>query len=637
MDSSLALTTVPGYFTRSCEQFPWRSAQRFNAHLYGGDNNGRYTYAEMREAAERIAAGLMSLGMEKQDNVGLMSRTTPYWTQVDMGVAMAAGVVVTIYSTLSAHEAGFIASDSASRYLFVDTEENLRKIQSMKHDLPKLETIVVMDFDFTESGEGVMSLFELMCKGYEWKKKHASLLAERMQGLALDDPYTVLYTSGTTGRGKGVILTHRTVSSRIEGVKSFFARYGMDITHDDVTLCYLPLSHIFERGSCQLLAISRGACIAYADKPATLLQDMQRYNPTWINCVPRLYEKIYLSFQEKMSQTPLKKKLFDLAVHVGRKALDYRRDHRGTYNMSPSYQLVERLPWGLKFQYKLADRLFSQVRALFGKRFRFAFSASAGISPDLLLFFYTLGLAVVEGYGSTETASACLLNPLTSCKPGYMGVEACGSHARIASDGELEISGAGVFAGYLGLGDDTKEAFTEDGWFKTGDLVKTDDYGYYRMVDRKKAIICTAVGKNIAPAKLEGLFALSHCIEQVFFVGDERNYITALVVPNFGYFIDLFEKEGIPYDKGALKFSELGGMRTCIEAGEDFVRQPRLKELIDRDVAEVNARLEDYEQVRRFTVITSRFTEENGRLTPTQKTKKKAIIEDFAVVIDGMY
>ncbi|HNY65536.1 MAG TPA: AMP-binding protein [Deltaproteobacteria bacterium] len=640
MNGSHDLKTVPEYFYQTCEQFPSRPAQRYSADLYQGDNNGRFTYDEMRGRVECIACGLMSLGMARQDRVALMSRTTPYWTQVDLAVASAAGVVVTIYSTLSAGEALYILKDSGSRYLFVDTEENLGKILEHKDELPGLEKIVVMDFSFERkegSGELVISLWELMSRGKGWRKEHLDLYRERVAGVKLDDWYTILYTSGTTGTGKGVILTHRCVSSRIEGVREFFSAHGMAITQDDVTLCYLPLSHIFERGSCELLAICQGASIAYADRPATLLQDMQRYNPTWINCVPRLYEKIYVSIQERVGKSPLRKKLFDLAVHAGRKALDYRRDHRGTYNMSPDYELEARLPLGLKIQFRLADRLFAQVRFLFGRRFRFAFSASAGISPDLLRFFYTLGLAVVEGYGSTETASACILNPITACKPGFVGIEACGSHARVAEDGELEVSGAGIFAGYLNLAGETAEAFTPDGWFKTGDIVKPDGYGYYRIVDRKKAIICTAVGKNIAPAKLENLFALSSVVEQVFFVGDERNYISALVVPNFGYFIDLFEKEGIPYDKGALRYSQIGGMSVCTQVGEDFVSQPRLKELIEHDVAEVNARLEDFEQVRRYTILTARFTEENGLLTPTQKTKKKAIIGNYRDIIEGMY
>lgn len=631
------LQPVTAYFHQTCEKFPSRPAQRYNAGLYHGDNNGRFTYAEMRSRVDEIACGLLSMGMSRQERIGIMSRPSPYWTQADMAIANCAGVSVTIYPTLSFGEAGHILSDSGSRYLFVDAEENLNRILPRMADLPALERIIVMDFSYRKEDERTIGLWELMEQGREWRKSNFAAYEERRQSVALDDWYTILYTSGTTGRGKGVVLTHWCISSRMEGVKEFFSRNRMAVGEDDVTLCYLPLSHIFERGSCELLAICQGACIAYADKPGTLLDDMQKYDPTWINCVPRLYEKIYVTFQKKMAENPVKKMLFDMAFHVGRKALDYRRDHRGCYNMSPDYDLQERLPLMLKLQYRLADKLFAKVRALFGRRFRFAFSASAGISPDLLAFYYTLGLAVVEGYGSTESASACILNPITACKPGYMGIEANSSLARVAPDGELEISGAGVFCGYLNLDDDTRESFTEDGWFKTGDVVKKDDYGYYRIVDRKKAIICTAVGKNIAPAKLENLFALSPVIEQVFFIGDERNYISALIVPNFNHFIDFFEKESIPYDKGAVKYSEIGGLRICTETGEDFVNQPRLKELIEREVARANGQLEDFERIRRFTILSRRFTEENGQITPTQKIKKAAILKDYIEIIETMY
>jgi long-chain acyl-CoA synthetase len=480
MNGSRDLKTIPGYFRQNCGRFPSRPAQRFNANLYQGDNNGRYTYAEMGVAVECIAAGLMSLGMARQDKVALMSHTTPYWTQADMAVASAAGVVVAVSSTLSADEACIVLAHSSCRYLFVDTEENLGKIQSKMNGLPALEAIVVMDISFkSDGGTRVMGIWDLLSRGIGWRKEHMPALEERVQSVQPDDPYTILYTPGTTGRG--VILTHRAVSTRLEGMKEFFSRRDMEITHDDVTLCYLPLSGIFERVSCELLALSQGACIAYGDKPATLLQDMQRYNPTWINLMPEISGEIGLTIREKMGVSPLGRQLFDMALHAGRKALDYRRDHRGTYNMHPRYELEARLPWGLKIQYGLADRLFARVRALFGRRFRFALSAAAGTSPDLLMFFYTLGLAVVEGYGSFETAGACIMNPITSCKPGWIGIQACGSEARIAPDGTLEVSGAGIFSGYLGLPGDTKQAITEDGWFRTGDIVKLDDWGYLRM------------------------------------------------------------------------------------------------------------------------------------------------------------
>ena len=385
------------------------------------------------------------------------------------------------------------------------------------------------------------------------------------------------------------------------------------------------------------MAICDGACIAYADKPGTLLADMQKYNPTWINCVPRLYEKIYITFQQQMADSALKKKLFDWALRVGEEALAYRTDENGCIDMSPAVDLKSRLPLGLRLKFAVADRLFAKVRALFGSRFRYSFSASAGISPDLLRFYYILGLAVVEGYGSTESFNACVLNPINACKPGYMGKEANGSQARVAIDGELEVSGAGIFSEYLNKPEDTAESFTEDGWFRTGDIVERDPQGYYRIVDRKKAIICTSAGKNIAPAKLESLFATSQYVEQVFFVGSERPFIAGLVVPSFNYFIDLFESEGISYDRAALKFSETTGVRICIEVGEDFIAQPRLKELVAQEIETANARLEKFENIREYTILNRRFTEENGFLTPTQKAKKRVIVAEFAPLIEAMY
>jgi len=631
------LRTINQCFQDTCARFPDRPAQVFNKDLYHGDSDGRITYRELLERVEDLSCGLMSMGFEPGARVGIMSRSTPYWTQADLAVSHCAGVSVAIYSTLSMGEVSYILNDSKCSYVFVESEKEMLAILSRIRDLPHLKKIVVMDLGFMNTDEMTIGLKGLMDLGREWKKLSFDEYEKRWRGVRLDDWLTILYTSGTTGKGKGVILTNWCASSRLEKTMEFFSRYGMSITEQDVTLCFLPLSHIFERGSCQFLALFQGACIAYADSPGTLLRDMQLYNPTWINCVPRLYEKIFITFQAKMSGSPVKKLLFDLALYVGKKALAYRRDRYGAYNMSPDFDLQVRLPLSLKIPYRLADRLFARVRALFGNRFRFAFSASAGIAPDLLLFYYTLGLAVVEGYGSTESASACLLNPLTACKPGFMGIETDGSLTRIAADGELEIAGAGVFKGYLNLPSDTAESFTRDGWFKTGDVVESDEWGYYRIVDRKKAIICTAVGKNIAPAKLESLFSLSHAIEQVFFIGDERSYITALIVPNFNYFVDLFEKEGIPYDESLLEFSEASGAKICTGAGDDFISQPLLKEIIDREVQQANSQLESFERIKQYTILAQRFTEANGRLTPTQKAKKKVILKDYEDVIDRMY
>lgn len=305
--------------------------------------------------------------------------------------------------------------------------------------------------------------------------------------------------------------------------------------------------------------------------------------------------------------------------------------------MTWEFDLKSKLPLGLRIKYSIADKLFAKVRELFGNRMRFAFSASAGISPDLLKFFYIVGVPVLEGYGLTETTSAVTYNPMLAAKPGSVGPEANGSRVRLAPDGEIEVSGAGVFVGYLNKPEETKEVFTEDGWFKTGDIGVIDENGYYRIVDRKKAIICLAIGKNVAPAKIENLFATSIAVEQVFMIGDERNYMSALIVPNFAYFMELFDREGISYDKSKVVYAEINGAQICVEVGEDFINQPRLQEIIKQTVDEVNSRLEEFELIKQYTVIKRRFTEENGELTPTQKAKKRVIIEHYADVIEDMY
>ncbi|MGE5454673.1 MAG: AMP-dependent synthetase/ligase [Methylocystaceae bacterium] len=631
------LKTVPQAFYATTKRVPDRPAQRFNPALNQGDHNGELTYRQLQERVEVLAYGLLELGFERQERIAIMAPSGPFWTQVDMAISNSAAVSVTIYPTLSLGEVTYIINDSASRYLFIHNAELLKHVMAGIDQMPLLQKIIVMDMNYQSQDERVLGLGQLLKMGEACSKATRELYWERVNSVTLDDWYTILYTSGTTGQGKGVILTHWGSGSRMSGVNEYFHRCGMDITEDDVTLCFLPLSHIFDRGSCQLMAIWNGACIAYADNVGTLLADMQKYNPTWINCVPRLYEKIYITFQQQMADSHLKKKLFDWALKVGRQALEYRNDGQGHYDMTPTLDLKSRLPLGLKIKFGIADKLFAKVRGLFGSRFRFSFSASAGIAPDLLIFYYTLGLAVVEGYGSTESWNACVLNPITACKPGYIGMEANGSQARVAADGELEMNGAGFFRKYLNMPEETADSFTEDGWFKTGDLVVQDTDGYIKIVDRKKAIICLATGKNVAPAKIENMFSTSQVVEQVFAIGDERNYISLLVVPNFANVLAIYEREHIKYDKSQLVWEEIGGVKMCVQVGQDFAQHPLLQKMIAADVEKANRRLEEFENIRRYTIITRRFTEETGELTPTQKTKKRVILANYEPIIEAMY
>ncbi len=635
-----SLKTVTAHFVDNTKTFANEAGQLFNAQLYNGDSDGKLLWGEVYERVEDYACGLMSIGLGKQDMAGIMAASSPYWTHVDMALACVNAVSVTIYSTLSLKEASYIVNDSGSRFLFLRGDDVFEKILAGFDNMPKLEKIIVMDREYTSSDDRFMGLGELQAEGIAWKKdrkNYADYIARR-DGVALDDNYTVLYTSGTTGQGKGVVLTHHNAASRMHGVSEFFDHFGMGFKQAYTTLCFLPLSHIFDRGSCQLAAIICGATIAYADSPGTLLDDLQKYNPHWINCVPRLYEKIYIKLNQTMGESGLKRKMFDWALKVGEEVFEYRNDpETGTYNMGHDFDIMARLPVGLKFKYKLADKLFAKVRALFGKNFMHSFSASASISPDLLRFFYIIGIRVSEGYGSTESFNACANTPLTACKPGYVGLESNGSRARVSAIGELEISGAGIFSSYLNKPEETAEAFTADGWFKTGDKVEIDAFGYIRIVDRIKSIICLSNGKNIAPAKIEALFATSAYIEQVLNIGDERSVISALIVPNLTYFKELFDAQGIDYDRRKVAIDASSGVPIVYRVGDDFLEKGNLKALIAREVANANKALESFEQIKQYTILAERFTEQNGMLTPTQKTKQKIIVAVYSDQIEKMY
>lgn len=637
---SMNLDTVTKRYVENSKTYASKPLQRFNAALYNGDSNGTMTYGEVYERVENYACGLMSLGFNKQDMAGLMAASGPYWTHADMALACVNGVSVAIYPTLSFKEASYNVNDSGSKFLFLRGDNVLEMMLGGFDQMPKLQKIIVMDREYKSSDPRVISMGDLEKMGIEWKKdkKNYDAFIARRDGVTLDDIYTILYTSGTTGQGKGVVLTHHNASSRMAGVNEFFNYCGMGFKTEYTTLCFLPLAHIFDRGSCQCAAIFNGCTIAYADSAGTLLDDLQKYNPHWINCVPRLYEKIYIQLQQKFGDKGLKRKIFDWAMKVGEEVFMQRYDaETDSYNMGHDFDITGNLPLGLKIKYKIADKLFGKVRAAFGQNFKHSFSASASISPDLLKFFYIIGIRVSEGYGSTESFNACCNMPLKACKPGSIGLESNGSRLRISEIGELEIKGAGIFKQYWNKPQETAESFTSDGWFKTGDKVEVDKFGYYKIVDRIKNIICLATGKNVAPAKIEGQFGTSPYIEQVFTIGDERSVISTLLVPSLTFFKDKFDAEGIEYDKSQVVIDNSAGVPIVVKVGPDFIEKGNIRGLIAEEVARANKELEEFEQIKQYTILTERFTEQNGMLTPTQKAKKRVILETYSAEIEKMY
>ncbi len=399
----------------------------------------------------------------------------------------------------------------------------------------------------------------------------------------------------------------------------------------------LPLAHTYERECGHGTATAAAITIAYSS-PQTLLQDLEVFKPTVFMSVPRIYERIYMALQETTSGSFLKRAIFNFAMKTGLKLTEARADADGFVDMSEGVDFTGGVrPW-LIFKYKLADALvFKKVRARLGGRFRFAFSAAGSLAADLCKVFMAMGLRIYEGYGSTETCNTVNLNPPHKVLPGSIGPLCNGVEGRINEIGEWEVRGDNNFIEYWNNQEATREAFTEDGFYKTGDIVEMLAGGYLKIVDRIRGIMVLDTGKNVAAAKIESLFALSPYIDQVIPVADEKPFVSALVVPNFEAVCGLFDQEGISYDRQALKFVEQGAVRICIAAGDDLIRHPRLRELVKEDVDRANLELEEHEKIKKYHILDRRLTEESGEVTPTLKLKRSVVLNNFSREIEEVY
>lgn len=600
----------------------------------GPNTTESLTYAEVGRIVMEMAAGLMSLGLNKQDRAAIMSHNCPQWLWADFSIINSAGIVVTIYPTLSAREMVFIVNDSGSRFIYVGDETNLEKVLSNWDSMPTLEKVIIMRDDYDTSDERVMNLRQLRNLGVELLVRDPWAYEKRWRSVELFDRMTIIYTSGTTGIPKGAVHTHFSMNA----ANAIDQRIIPEASEDDVFLSFLPLSHSYERQCGQMIALSVGATIAYAERPSTVVQDLQIFRPTIFMSVPRIYERIFMAIREAASATPEGKALFEQALEVGLKVIEARSDENGFIDMSEGIDLTEGLDEELKEKYKKADAMvFSRVRALLGGRYRFAFSAAGGLPADLCKVFLAMGIRIIEGYGLTETCNTVNLNRINKILPGSVGPLVPGVEGRIAEDGEWLVRGNNIIKEYWNNPKATKEAFTPDGFFKTGDIVEMLADGYIKIVDRKKSIIVLDTGKNVPTAKVENLFSLSKYVDQVCAVGDDRKFIGALVVPNFDAFRAYFDQHGITYDESSLVFVGEGAERMCVQVGTDFIEKEELKRIVDEEIQRANQQLEDFETIKRYVILNRRFLESMEEVTPTLKLKRKIIQMNFAKEIESLY
>jgi long-chain acyl-CoA synthetase len=563
------------------------------------DRSSRELFDEIRD----LSLGLAGLGVGPGDRVGIVSDSRPEWTITDLAVLTAGAVTVPVYATLPANQVGYILAHAGVRLVVVADEEQAAKVRAERHRLPDLQTVVVIDREAGVDGDETLWT-DVVEAGHRRLMTEDGLgrrYKERAQAIEPDALATIIYTSGTTGDPKGVMLSHRNFVVNVLDIDAM-----VKIKDNDTALSFLPLSHAFER-MIVYLYLYKGATIAFGEAISTIGRDMGLVRPTVMTGVPRVYEKLRARIVDAAAAAPrVRQGLFAWAVGVGHAAATAR--------------LAGREPGMLtRLQFPLADsQVLSKIRARTGGRLRFVVSGSAPLGRDVAEFLFAIGLPVLEGYGLTETSPALTANPLEAPRLGSVGKVLPSVELRIADDGEILARGQNVMVGYYDDPEATAAAI-RDGWFHTGDIGQIDADGYVSITDRKKELLVTAGGKNVAPQPIEALLKRDPIVAEAVLLGDRRRFVAALLVPDFAIL-----EQRLPGGSAGATPDEL--------TARDDVRilfQP----IVDR----ANAELASFERVKSFAILPAELTVEGGELTPTLKVKRRVVQERWSAVIEAIY
>jgi long-chain acyl-CoA synthetase len=561
------------------------------------------THHELARIVHRASLGLRELGSQKGDRIAIISQNRPEWAICDYACLMAGCADVTIYPTFTASQTAYVLNDSASRIVIVEDQTQYDKIISVRSELESIEHIVVIDAVQGMETEGLVSFQELLRRGEVAETKYPDHREEAIK-VKPNDLATLIYTSGTTGPPKGVMLTHGNFCSNIIAVLQV-----LSIGLEDHALSAAPLSHSFERMAGHYTMFHAGATISYAESIERLPQNLVEVRPTIMIFAPRLYEKLHAAVREKaLSGSALKRGIFRWACRSADRWADLRL-------------AKQPIPAVIALKKSIADKLvFSKLKERTGGRIRFFVSGAAPLNPVVAKFFFAAGLPVTEGYGLTETSPAISVNPLEAIRIGTVGPPIPGVEVKIAQDGEILTRGPNIMLGYYNKPAETAEAIDPEGWFHTGDIGEIDTAGYLKITDRKKDLIVTSGGKNIAPQPIEARIRNNRFVLNAVMIGDKRKFPCLLVVPN----LEVLKSWGV---KKSIQFQDTAS----------FLAHPDVVAKMEQEVMSTLDDLAQFERPKKMALLEEDFSLERGEVTPTLKVKRRVVEERYKDKIEALY
>ncbi len=582
-------------FKNVCERHPDKVAYRYKA----GDDWKPVTWKEYQETCKNISKSLMVLGVKKDDKVNILCSPRLEWIQVDMAAVSIGAVIVGIYFSNLADDCAYIINHSDAVVLFVDNQKQLDKIKEVRDNLPNLNHIVMIDG--TPSGvEGVMTWQEFIGKGANIADEE---FLARTSELQLGDVASIVYTSGTTGIPKGAMLTHENLI-----FTSWSVLESLTIEPHFESFLYLPLSHVFAK-IIVYVCLRAGLTINIGESREKIVENLQDTKPHFFATAPRLYERAYIGIMAKsLDAGGIKSKIFKWALGVG-------------YEVSKLQQQKKPVTGMVAYKYRLANKLvFSKIQALFGGRLVFAVSGAAPLNKAIAEFFHALGVLILEGIGMTENTSFSNINRFDNNKFGTVGPPGPEIEQKIAPDGEVLFRGKNVMLGYYKEPEETAETIDKDGWLHTGDIGEIDEEGFLRITDRKKDILVTSGGKNVAPQRIEKIMRTSRYIDQVVVYGDRKKYLTAVVALEQEQVKEWATKHGLAF-----------------ASWEELPRHPKVVELINNEVQDKNKFLSSFETLKKIIIAPNEFSVDSGEMTASLKVKRQVVTENYKTLLDSLY